>query len=164
MVNHKWSNCKSLLTAVFILLFPASVFLSSVQAQTQPVFSGHIENKEYGVYIYMDFYHSAVTVPGQELFGEVAGYLGQTTDSRKWIVLEAEVTTPVTAQLTIVNDYGSEDLTARSRRHLHPAPDAGQRPEDCRQQEMGETTQAAHLHKTEDSSEIKSNLRVCQNE
>ena len=112
MVNHKWSNCKSLLTAVFILLFPASVFLSSVQAQTQPVFSGHIENKEYGVYIYMDFYHSAVTVPGQELFGEVAGYLGQTTDSRKWIVLEAEVTTPVTAQLTIVNDYGSEDLTA----------------------------------------------------
>ncbi len=96
-----------LIAALLLLLF-----VSGASAQSQAVFSGHIENKEYGVYIFMDFYHSAVKVPGQEIFGEVAGYLGQTDDSRKWIVVEAEVATPKQALLTMVNDYGSEDLTA----------------------------------------------------
>ena len=88
-------------------LSPALLF-----GQTQPVFSGHIENKDYGVYVVMDFYHEGVSVPGQELFGQVPGFLAQTTDSRKWIIVEAKVVKPTQAELTIVNDYGSEDLTA----------------------------------------------------
>ena len=80
--------------------------------QTQPVFSGPIENKAHGVYVVMDFYHEGVSVPGQELFGQVPGFLAQTTDSRKWIIVEAKVVKPTQAELTIVNDYGSEDLTA----------------------------------------------------
>ena len=104
MLNGKRAR-KAFLTLSVLLV-------SLTAAQSQPVFSGHIENKEHGVYILMDFYHDGVTVPGQELFGKVPGFLAQTTDSRKWIIVESKVVKPTVAELTIVNDYGSEDLTA----------------------------------------------------
>lgn len=75
-------------------------------------FAGRIENAEYQVWIEMDFYHKDVVTPGQEIFGQVAGYFGAKRDTRKWIFVDAEVKGK-SARLIITNDYGSEDLVAR---------------------------------------------------
>ena len=53
-------------------------------AQTDStLFKGKITNKEYDVYMNIDFYHKNLKVPGQELFGEMPGYFGDRRDSRK---------------------------------------------------------------------------------
>lgn len=59
----------------------------------------------------IDFYHKNLKVPGQELLGEMPGYFGDRRDSRKWLITDADVEGK-TAHLSIINDYGSEDLTA----------------------------------------------------
>ncbi len=81
-------------------------------AQTDTtLFKGKIANKELEVYMNIDFYHKNLKVPGQELFGEMPGYFGDKKDSRKWLITDAEIEGN-TAHLSIINDYGSEDLTA----------------------------------------------------
>ena len=87
-------------------------FALSVFAQDSTAFKGKIVNNEYQIWIEMDFDQQAVIVPEQEIFGEVAGYLGAKRDPRKWIVTGVEMKNKTTARLEIVNDYGSEDLTA----------------------------------------------------
>ncbi len=74
-------------------------------------FKCKIYNKEYGVYLAIDFYNKDIKVPGQELFGELPGYFGDKQDGRKWLITDAEIDGK-TAHLSIINDYGSEDLTA----------------------------------------------------
>ena len=90
----------------------ALFFALSVFAQDSTAFKGKIVNDEYQIWIEMDFDQQAVIVPEQEIFGEVAGYLGAKRDPRKWIVTSVEMKNKTTARLEIVNDYGSEDLTA----------------------------------------------------
>ena len=81
-------------------------------AQTDStLFKGKITNKEYDVYMNIDFYHKNLKVSGQELFGEMPGYFGDRRDSRKWLITDADIEGK-TAHLSIINDYGSEDLTA----------------------------------------------------
>ena len=75
------------------------------------LFKGKITNKEFDVYMTIDFYHKNLKVPGQELFGEMPGYFGDRRDSRKWLITDAEIDGKV-ARLSIINDYGSEDLVA----------------------------------------------------
>ena len=87
-------------------------FALSIFAQDSTAFKGKIVNDEYQIWIEMDFDAQAVIVPEQEIFGEVAGYLGAKRDPRKWIVTGVEMKNKTTARLEIVNDYGSEDLTA----------------------------------------------------
>ena len=50
---------------------------------TNEPFKGHLYNKEYKVYLHINFYQNNILIPGQELFGQV-----------------------------VTNDYGSEDLAA----------------------------------------------------
>ncbi|TXJ62371.1 hypothetical protein ETF27_04795 [Prevotella brunnea] len=76
------------------------------------VFKGHFENEEYQVWLDLDLYHQTVIVPNQEVFGNLPGYLGAKRDTRKWLITDSEVQGKE-ALLTIINDYGSEDLTAR---------------------------------------------------
>ncbi len=59
----------------------------------------------------MDLIDKSVIIPQQELFGTLLGYIGQKDDPRKWIIIDAKVSGK-TALLSIINDYGSEDLTA----------------------------------------------------
>ena len=87
-------------------------FCVAVFAQDSTAFKGKIVNDEYQIWIEMDFDKQTVIVPEQEIFGEVAGYLGAKRDPRKWIVTGVEMKNNTTARLEIVNDYGSEDLTA----------------------------------------------------
>lgn len=75
------------------------------------IFKTHIENKEYQVWLDIDFYKQDIIIPGQEIFGEVPGYLGAKRDTRKWIIVDLGIKGNV-ATLDIINDYGSEDLEA----------------------------------------------------
>lgn len=74
-------------------------------------FKGIIYNSEYHVYIHMNLYEQDVEVPGQELFGKLPGYFGDSLDSRKWLFTSATIKNHV-ARIAITNDYGSEDLVA----------------------------------------------------
>ncbi len=71
----------------------------------------HLENDEYQVWMDLNLYDNDIVVPGQDILGALPGYLGARRDPRKWLVLES-VIEGKTATLTIVNDYGSEDLQA----------------------------------------------------
>ena len=91
--------------------------LSSLLAMGQTaccdsVFHTYVYNDEYQVYLDIDLYAQNVTVPGQEVLGAMCGYFGAVRDSRKWLITSAKVDGGTKAELEIVNDYGSEDLTA----------------------------------------------------
>ena len=100
-------NTKNIL---FIILSAFLPFFAS--AQTNKPFQGTIYNAEYQVYIQMDFYEKDIEVPEQEIFGSLPGYLGAQRDTRKWLITDISLTKPTSAHLSIINDYGSEDLEA----------------------------------------------------
>ena len=75
------------------------------------IFKTRIENKEYQVWLDIDLYRPSILIPNQEVFGKVPGYLGAKRDTRKWIIIDYSISGN-TAKLTIINDYGSEDLEA----------------------------------------------------
>ena len=61
----------------------------------------------------INLYDNDIKIPGQEIFGEIGGFLRSDDDSRCWIITSAEMNEKKhTANLEIINDYGSEDLTA----------------------------------------------------
>ena len=95
---------------LFTLLF--LVLSTTCFAQNDStIFKGTLTNKEYNVYLKIDFYNQHIKVPGQEIFGDTAGFFGDYQDGRKWLITEVSITDQ-TASLSITNDYGSEDLTA----------------------------------------------------
>lgn len=88
-----------------------SLSLLPAMAQKAKSFVGTLENKEWNLFIRMNLEQCNVTIPGQELFGETCGYLGDHKDPRVWIFISGKAGKRK-ASLTIVNDYGSEDLKA----------------------------------------------------
>ena len=100
-------NMKQLIvTAVLCLLSIGA----KAQNQQEP-FRAYLYNNEYDVYLKIDFYNESVTVPGQELYGEIPGYLGKKNNSFCWVITSADIKDN-TAKLAMINDFGSEDLTA----------------------------------------------------
>ncbi len=96
------------------LLLALILLPSMAMAQTDStLLKGTFKNDEFHIYITIDLYHNNITVPGQEIFGEMAGYLGDYRDWRKWLFAAAKIKKSGVADLEISNDYGSEDLTAR---------------------------------------------------
>ena len=96
------------------IILAAILGMSSLTMYAQndsTLFKGYLTNKEYDVYLQINFYDNNVKVPGQEIFGTMAGFLGDKKDSRKWLITDATIEDKV-AHLSIINDYGSEDLTA----------------------------------------------------
>ncbi len=89
---------------------------SKIAQNNDSIFKAHLFNDEFQVWMDIDFYHNNITVPRQEIFGEVPGYFGAVRDTRKWIISDATIKGKK-AQLTIINDYGSEDLKAELKRN-----------------------------------------------
>lgn len=83
-------------------------------AQNDTIFKAHLVNDEYQVWMDINFYDNNIVIPRQEVFGQVPGYFGAKRDTRKWIISDAEIKGNK-AKLLIINDYGSEDLTAELR-------------------------------------------------
>ena len=96
-----------------ILSILLSLMCSSAYSQSDAPFKAYIYNKEYKVYMRINLYDNDIKIPGQEIFGEIGGFLRSDDDSRCWIITSAEMNEKKhTANLEIINDYGSEDLTA----------------------------------------------------
>ena len=75
-------------------------------------FRGRFENKEFNIYMCINFYDKNIQIPGQEYYGDLPGYLGKVNNPFCWVFVDANLKSEKEAKLTIVNDYGSEDLTA----------------------------------------------------
>lgn len=98
---------KKLLILSFVCL--TSIVLNA-QNTSEP-FRAYLINNEYDVFLKIDFYKQNITVPGQDLYGELPGYLSKNKNSFCWLVTSVKIEGP-TAHLAMINDYGSEDLTA----------------------------------------------------
>ena len=75
-------------------------------------FRAYLFNNEYDIYLNINFYDEDIKVPGQELYGALPGYLGKKNNSFCWVITSARIKNSKTATLDLINDYGSEDLTA----------------------------------------------------
>jgi hypothetical protein len=83
-----------------------------VKAQTNnEPFRAYLSNNEYDVFLRINFYEQDVNVPGQDLLGQLPGYLGKKNNSFAWLITSAKINGNK-AKLQLINDYGSEDLTA----------------------------------------------------
>ena len=97
---------------LLVILFTCQLSLTAVLAQEKEgPFRAYLYNNEYEVYLQINLYDQDVEVPGQELYGPLPGYLGKKHNSFCWVITAAEVKGK-TATLSLINDYGSEDLTA----------------------------------------------------
>ena len=95
-----------------IATFILTLMLTPVFAQeSKKPFRAYLSNKEYSVYLRIDFYQESISVPGQDLYGKLPGYLSKQHNSFCWLITSAEVEGNK-ATLQMINDYGSEDLTA----------------------------------------------------
>ena len=95
------------------LLSAACLFaLLTVSAQkTAKPFRAYLYNNDYEVFMRIDLYDERITVPGQDLYGELPGYLGKKNNTFCWLITSAKIEGNK-AELQMINDYGSEDLTA----------------------------------------------------
>ena len=96
------------LIALFLIFLPNLTL--GAQNTVEP-FRAYLYNNEYEDYLRIDFYDETITIPGQELYGQLPGYLGKKNNTFCWIITSAKVQEH-TAHLSMINDYGSEDLTA----------------------------------------------------
>ena len=94
----------------FLLLSMVSVI--SIAQQKGDAFRAYLINNEYEVYLRINLYDQNITVPGQELYGELPGYLGKVHNNFCWVIPSCEVISEKKAVLHLINDFGSEDLTA----------------------------------------------------
>lgn len=84
-----------------------------VRAQQEgTAFRAYLINNIYNVYLRINLYDQDIKVPGQELYGELPGYLGKKNNSFCWVITSCEVKSEKKAELQLINDFGSEDLQA----------------------------------------------------
>jgi hypothetical protein len=75
-------------------------------------FRAYLYNNEFSVYLRINFYDQDIEVPGQPLYGKLPGYLGKEHNSFCWVITSCNVKDEEKAELQLINDFGSEDLTA----------------------------------------------------
>ena len=95
----------------FFTLFMAVAALQVAAQEARP-FDTTIHNEEYKIYIKMDLYDKDITVPGQDVLGEMDGYFGSTQSRSMWMIVSSRLIDERTAEIEVANDYGSEDFTA----------------------------------------------------
>ena len=78
----------------------------------QDAFRAYLYNNAYAVYLRINFYDQNIVIPGQELYGNLPGFLGKKHNSFCWVITSCEVKSDHEATLQLINDFGSEDLTA----------------------------------------------------
>lgn len=75
-------------------------------------FRANLYNEEYEVYMRINFYEQDIIVPGQDLYGKLPGFLGKERNSFCWVITSCKVKNEQEAEMQLINDYGSEDLSA----------------------------------------------------
>ena len=76
-------------------------------------FEGTVYNKEYNVFLVLNFYDADVTVPKQEVLGQMDGYIGCGDCNHVWTITTSVLDNDRTARFEATNNYGSEDFTAK---------------------------------------------------
>jgi hypothetical protein len=76
-------------------------------------FRAYLFNEEYDVYLRINFYDQDVEVPGQALYGKLPGFLGKVHNSFCWVITSCKIKNDHEAEMSLINDFGSEDLEAR---------------------------------------------------
>ena len=97
--------------AILTFILTVVVAAAFAQKETKP-FQAYLYNNEYDVYLRIDFYNQSISVPGNELYGRLPGFLGKKNNTFCWAITDAKVNDETTAELSLINDYCSEDLTA----------------------------------------------------
>ena len=100
---------KKIILSTLLLLCLSTV--SWAQADNRS-FRANLINNEYEVYLRINLYDQDVTVPGQDLYGELPGYLGKKNYSFYCVITSCRVKSEKEAELQLINDFGSEDLSA----------------------------------------------------
>ncbi|MBR1448639.1 MAG: hypothetical protein IJ588_07855 [Prevotella sp.] len=96
----------------YTLTIIALLTATALMAQTDSTaFRAYLYNNEYRVFMRISLHQQDIIIPGQDILGPVAGYLGKERYTFCWPVISAEVKGDK-AHLVMVNDYGSEDLDA----------------------------------------------------
>ena len=98
---------KKLFVAAFLCMVSLPLF---AQAPCDD-FRAYLFNKEYGVFLKIDFCDESITIPGQDFYGSLPGYIGKKVNNFIWLITSAEVNEKK-ARLTMINEFGSEDLVA----------------------------------------------------
>ena len=96
---------------ITIIIFAFLLSPALAQENKEP-FHAYLINSEYNVYLRINFYDQDIEVPGQELYGKLPGYLGKVNNSFCWVIVKAQIKSDNEAELQLINDFGSEDLTA----------------------------------------------------
>lgn len=96
---------------IFATIVLAFTLLPVFAQESKGPFRAYLFNKEYNVYLRINFYDEDITIPGQDLYGKLPGYLAKQHNSFCWLITSSEVEGNK-ATLQMINDYGSEDLTA----------------------------------------------------
>lgn len=97
------------------IIFSALLMLLSTAAWGQKQgdsFRAYLYNNTYNVYLRINLYDQDVTVPGQEIYGKLPGYLGKLHNSFCWVITSCEIKNEKKAEMQLINDFGSEDLSA----------------------------------------------------
>lgn len=94
------------------ILLAACLAMLATAIQAQNNFRAYLYNNEYNVYLRINFYDQDISVPGQDLYGKLPGYLGKLHNSFCWVITACEVKDEQHAEMQLINDFGSEDLTA----------------------------------------------------
>lgn len=97
---------------IFTIAIAALVCTVVCAQQKLRPFHAYLINKEYEIYLNINFYEEDVTVPDQELYGQLPGYLGKERNSFCWVITSAKLKDKRTAEVSFINDYGSEDFKA----------------------------------------------------
>lgn len=95
---------------LFILIMSLMPLLS--WAQTEGSFNTTISDDEHKIFIRMNLYDKNVIVPGNDILGQVDGYIGSSQSKTKWIIVSSKLLNDKEAEVDVVNDYGCEDFTA----------------------------------------------------
>ena len=98
----------------FLLIFSLLNTLVSIAQDSKQPFKGYFTNEEYNIYLKINLHDANIYVPDHELFGPLPGYLGKQHNNFYWLITDCE-TKNKTATITLINDYGSEDLKASLR-------------------------------------------------
>ena len=97
----------------FLTMLALTVSTAVLAQKDSTAFRAYLINNNYEVFLRINFYEQDITVPGQELYGQLPGYLSKKRNSFCWLITSADIVSDKEAMLSLINDYGSEDLTAR---------------------------------------------------
>lgn len=80
--------------------------------QAAKPFKAYLVNDEYKIYLRLNLYDKDVKVAGQDIYGELDGFIGSKQSSNVWLITSSELKGSRTAKIEVINDFGSEDFTA----------------------------------------------------